>query len=413
MVTRDHNYRNASSRRLGNPRSIGSLPALIAQRGAGENQAQAAFRHQGRLGRLIADLSASFVGLPANCIDPAIEEGLRHLVATLGVDLAAFYQSKEDGLAITHSWPIERLVAPPVAMQERDLNRLATSLRRQCVVVIEEPATCSDEISKQVFLLRPGLKSAVFVGVMNGQALLGALMLSASGRDLAWIGDLEEQLRMLGAVFGLAIARKQAEEALRERDRLSRAMLDSLENHVVVVDESGRVIAVSEGRGSGVEMFAAMPTVVSVGVNYLDACREACVGGFEPARAMLAGVEAIVGGSGEMIEIECEWLSPFGQKFLKVSITPLIDCGAGAVISYRDTTRHKMAEARLREVSGKIIKAVEEERRRIARDLHDDLSQTLALTALKWSRSSSSSPRTAATSSGGSVNSGSAIKRLR
>jgi signal transduction histidine kinase len=329
---------------------------------------------------LVVDLSASFVGLPSNRIDAAIQEALFRVGEALEVEHTAFYQSKADGLAVAHSWPAERFEASSDAQHPDHLAQLARGLRRKRVLVISQFETTPDTTCAQDFLVRIGLKSAVFIGVMTSGSLLGTLMLGSLREEISWSGELEQPLQTLGAVFAGSLARKQAEGALIEGDKLSRDMLDSLESHTVVVDKGGWVVAVSEGRGFGAKM---LPTVVSLGDNYFDACRDACDRGFEPARAVMAGVEAVVRGSRQMIEIECEWMSPFCRKFLKVSITPLRELGAGAVISYTDTSKHKMAESRLRQLSGKIINAVEEERKRIARDLHDDLSQRLALMGLE------------------------------
>jgi signal transduction histidine kinase len=55
----------------------------------------------------------------------------------------------------------------------------------------------------------------------------------------------------------------------------------------------------------------------------------------------------------------------------------------GAVGATVDITDRKLAEDALASVSGRLIEAQEQERRRIARELHDDISQRLALMAIE------------------------------
>jgi PAS domain S-box-containing protein len=56
---------------------------------------------------------------------------------------------------------------------------------------------------------------------------------------------------------------------------------------------------------------------------------------------------------------------------------------AGYLGSCMDVTDHKMAEEMLHNLSRRLIEAQEQERRRIARDLHDDINQRLALLGVK------------------------------
>ncbi len=55
----------------------------------------------------------------------------------------------------------------------------------------------------------------------------------------------------------------------------------------------------------------------------------------------------------------------------------------GGVVAFIDITDRKLAEAALANVSRKLIEAQEQERARIARELHDDIVQRLALLAIK------------------------------
>ena len=59
---------------------------------------------------------------------------------------------------------------------------------------------------------------------------------------------------------------------------------------------------------------------------------------------------------------------------------------AGYIGSCMDVTERKLAEAALSSVSSRLIEAQEQERTRIARDLHDDINQRLALLAIELER---------------------------
>jgi PAS domain S-box-containing protein len=69
----------------------------------------------------------------------------------------------------------------------------------------------------------------------------------------------------------------------------------------------------------------------------------------------------------------------------------------GFIGSAIDTTDQKLAQQALENVSGQLIEAQEKERSRIARDLHDDICQRLALLSMELgqvNRSSNGSPET-------------------
>lgn len=71
---------------------------------------------------------------------------------------------------------------------------------------------------------------------------------------------------------------------------------------------------------------------------------------------------------------------------VSLSVSPIRDL-TGGIVGFssigRDITERKLAEAALAKVSGKLIEVQEQERTRIARDLHDDISQRLAMLAVE------------------------------
>lgn len=204
------------------------------------NENQAAVRQRARFADLIADLAASFVGLPINCIDAAIEGGLHRTVEALGFDHGAFYQSSGQGLTVAHSWQVENFEAISELRQADNLTWLADRLRRTAVIVLSQPEARSGEIWQDDFLLRLGLKSVVLIRVIRGGSLLGAVMLGSSHDEAAWTGDLAPPLQILGAVIAEALARKQNEERLLESDQLSQANLRELSGKMITSLEEER-----------------------------------------------------------------------------------------------------------------------------------------------------------------------------
>ncbi len=73
----------------------------------------------------------------------------------------------------------------------------------------------------------------------------------------------------------------------------------------------------------------------------------------------------------------------------EMSITPVLDAG-GKITNFialkQDVTERKKTEEQLRELSGRLLQVQDEERRRLARELHDTVAQGLAAMVLNLSR---------------------------
>ena len=208
-------------------------------------------------------------------------------------------------------------------------------------------------------------------------------------------------------------ARNPSKRSVDEADRLKEEILASLPAHLAVVDRHGVIIAVNEawtnfGRANGLRSDAD----VGVGASYIHVCERAARLGDPVAAEALVWIQAICRGdtSERRIEYQCD--GPDHPRWFEMTITPLRRSEGGAVISHWDMTTRKRMELAVREsedrlgrptdrqnaeqasgeLSRRLIAAQEEERRRIARELHDHLNQQLALLAIDLQQLSMSAP---------------------
>jgi PAS domain S-box-containing protein len=135
---------------------------------------------------------------------------------------------------------------------------------------------------------------------------------------------------------------KQAQEALRESERLNRIILDSLSAQIAVVDKHGVIMVVNEAW----ERFARDQGLtdtgrVGIGVNYLAAC-----GSFE-GEAARVGIEAVLAGRQTQFTLEYACHTPLRDLWFLMTVTPLSGKDRGAVISHLDITERKQMEEAL------------------------------------------------------------------
>ncbi len=186
--------------------------------------------------------------------------------------------------------------------------------------------------------------------------------------------------------------RKIAEEALRASDVFTRAVLDSLSSHICVLDKDGVILKTNDAwrefaRRYGDDAF----TFGDIGDKYLDRCGHINDGDRSTRHTILKGIEAVLRGDQPSFSAEYQTLLPEVPHWFLMRVTPLKESHS-VVISHTDISeRVRMAglleqhifllrekREELEFLAGKLIQAQEEERKRIARDLHDDFNQRLA-----------------------------------
>jgi PAS domain S-box-containing protein len=200
--------------------------------------------------------------------------------------------------------------------------------------------------------------------------------------------QLEDRVRERTAELAGAVAelrkeiseRERVERALRESEEAQRTLFESAPDPIVVVDAEGRIARVnrqaevmfgyqrSELIGQLVEMM--------VPERFRDSHVRHRAGdiGSPHLRPMGAGLQ-LFGRRKDGSEFPADiMLSPLTGKH-----------GTMVIAVVRDVTERKRGEEALRQLSVRLLRTQDEERRRIARELHDSTGQKLAALAMNLS----------------------------
>jgi signal transduction histidine kinase len=200
---------------------------------------------------------------------------------------------------------------------------------------------------------RSGLHGAIaFPIVLNNEVLAVMDFLSHEVRRPD--GEVLDMLTTFGTQIGQFIERKRAEEALRASEQQLQAIINNTSALVYVTDLEGRELLVNHGVSDG-----------------LRARHLAALQGAEPVEC-----EEIVEEHG----IRRTWLS---QRFRLHDREgrPYALCGVSS-----DITDRKQAEDDLRSLAVQLSVAEDAERRRLARDVHDSIGQTLSALKIELAR---------------------------
>jgi PAS domain S-box-containing protein len=213
------------------------------------------------------------------------------------------------------------------------------------------------------------------------------------GRETVFTRDTDGKPRSILGVAHDVTERRRDQLALKRSEELNRAVIDSLTSLIVIVDHKGKVLAANRAwqrRWAATRRGGAAPMDIGDGLLQPAGVTTNNVG--DSPQALREGLEKVLDGSLTDFRMEYAVNGSDGASWFELSVLALRRREGGAVICHTDITARKRAEEELqksheqvRELAGRLISAQEEERRRIAQELHDDLSQRLAAQAISLS----------------------------
>jgi signal transduction histidine kinase len=180
---------------------------------------------------LLAELSATFVNIPANQVDSQIESSLQRLVTFLDIDRAALAEllTAQKQLVVTLSY--HTTAAPPhtrIVLDELFPWYTRTIYRGEVLRFSLPDDLPPEAVEEREYCLGVGLKSHVMIPLKVMGSLVGAIGFSSYRRRCDWPDDLVQRLRVVGEIFTNALARKRADEALRAGEQSLRQTREGL-----------------------------------------------------------------------------------------------------------------------------------------------------------------------------------------
>jgi PAS domain S-box-containing protein len=180
---------------------------------------------QVRLGfeTLLADISSNFINLPAGEVDREIEGAQRRVCEFLCIDLSALWQWTPDApryITITHLYRPLGGPPPPARIDGEDMAPWCLrELTAGKIVAVSSMKSPPPEAARDVEVWRHyGIKSALCLPLSTGGQLIGALTFNTVREERDWSEVVVNRLTLVAQVFANALARKRAEQALRESE---------------------------------------------------------------------------------------------------------------------------------------------------------------------------------------------------
>jgi PAS domain S-box-containing protein len=342
-------------------------------------RAEQSLARQLRFESLISDISSEFINLPSNEIELGIHKSLVRLRDFLGVDRISIFElaDKESSLRLRHSTIVDRTAASPQVLSRADFPWLFARIVGAEPIVISGPDALPVDAKGERELFRKVNPGVVVLFPLNvEQSLVGVLSFVMGQTLTSWPTDLQPQLKAASQVYANAFARELSQKALLESETRFRVMSDTAPAFIWTSDQEGKLTYLNKRALS----FTGAKTEEPNGDGWYDYIHPD-----DLQEAIQAKERALQDHERFVREYRIRRFDDVYRWMFDVG-NPRFDVEGsfvGFIGSAVDVTDQKLAREALAKVGGQLIAAQEKERSHIARELHDDICQRLAMLSLR------------------------------
>ena len=348
---------------------------------------QSALKRRFELESVVSDLSVRLSSSTPEQVDAEISNGLDRILATTEADHVAWSIFFADGSKWQETYCADRQGVPqwPSLVTEEQLpwctHRL---LRGESVMITSLDHLPSEADPDKRYLRKHGVQSLALVPATYGNEVRGVLTLVYKSLSREWPPELTRQLQVVGGILANALNGKQAQEARWQSEERFHQLFEEASIGMALEDLKGRLLFVNP----------ALCSMLGYSREEMGALRCSQFSDPRDEPQDLALFQQLTAGQISAYHIEKRYLRKDGALVwgrLHVSLlrsspseSPLV-IAMVADITERKTAEEELkgAKTELQHLAAQLIRAQEEEKQRIARELHDDFGQRLSLLAME------------------------------
>ena len=173
-------------------------------------------------------------------------------------------------------------------------------------------------------------------------------------------GEGEQRRAVRATLAALDVtAERDAADAMMASEQFVRGVLNSLPEHVVVLNNKGSVLAFNEPWERFSDSNGGLRQSVSEGADYLEVCRIAADQGDPYAKAAFNGLQAVIDSRSQSFTLEYPCHSQELERWFFMHAQRTQFGPAGVILSHIDITDRVLAENRLRESQDRLFQALD------------------------------------------------------